>query len=96
LTAAIAFLPARALLPSPVNLYIFVHFSSHLTAAMPSQSKNFYELVVTIAEEEDYNLENPIRQALKFFNNLGEGGASIKPDPAFAEDGAPTIVFMCA
>ena len=58
---------------------------------MPSQSKNFYDLVVTIAEEEDYNLENLIRQALKFFNNLGEGGASIKPDPDFAEDGAPTI-----
>jgi predicted ATP-grasp superfamily ATP-dependent carboligase len=58
---------------------------------MPSQSKNFYDLVVTIAEEEDYNLENLIRQALKFFNNLGEGGASIKPDPAFAEDGTPTI-----
>jgi hypothetical protein len=58
---------------------------------MSSQSKNFYDLVVTIAEKEDYNLENLIRQALKFFNKLGEGGVSIKPDPAFAEGGTPTI-----
>ena len=62
---------------------------------MPTKTQTLIDLIFSIAEEEDYDLENIIRQAMSFFNGLGDGDPVATTVPnAFSSDGLPTIISV--